>query len=249
VSLLPRARDDKVGGGHRDTRPWPSLYEYCRCHAGRRRQRTHFLAPASCLDLDRCLDHGLWWMLVIERPQFPFRHRPARTETARGPPAAGGMILMKTLLAAILTCLLTFASLPAGAVEPDEIMADQKLEARARALSAQLRCMVCQNESIDESGADLARDLRLLVRERLKAGDTDEQIRSFLVQRYGDFILLKPPVKPETWLLWSAPFLILLMGGVFIAIAGRRLSGQGAADCLTGTEQARLNAILEEDRE
>jgi cytochrome c-type biogenesis protein CcmH len=156
---------------------------------------------------------------------------------------------MKTLLAAILTCLLTFASLPAGAVQPDEIMADQKLEARARALSAQLRCMVCQNESIDESGADLARDLRLLLRERLKAGDTDEQIRSFLVQRYGDFILLKPPVKPGTWLLWSAPFLILLMGGVFIAIAGRRLSGQGAADCLTGTEQARLNAMLEEDRE
>jgi cytochrome c-type biogenesis protein CcmH len=109
--------------------------------------------------------------------------------------------------------------------------------------------MVCQNESIDESGADLARDLRLLVRERLKAGDTDEQIRLFLVQRYGDFILLKPPVKPETWLLWSTPFLILLMGGVFIAIAGRRLSGQDAADCLTGAEQARLNAMLEEDKE
>jgi cytochrome c-type biogenesis protein CcmH len=159
------------------------------------------------------------------------------------------MILMKTVLAAILTCLLTFAFLPAGAVQPDEIMADQKLEARARALSAQLRCMVCQNESIDESGADLARDLRLLVRERLKAGDTDEQIRLFLVQRYGDFILLKPPVKPETWLLWSTPFLILLMGGVFIAIAGRRLSGQDAADCLTGAEQARLNAMLEEDKE
>jgi cytochrome c-type biogenesis protein CcmH len=156
---------------------------------------------------------------------------------------------MKTLLAAILTCLLTFAFLPAGAVEPDEIVADQKLEARARALSAQLRCMVCQNESIDESGADLARDLRLLVRERLKAGDTDEQIRLFLVQRYGDFILLKPPVKPETWLLWSTPFLILLMGGVFIAIAGRRRSRQDAADCLTGAEQARLNAMLEEDRE
>jgi cytochrome c-type biogenesis protein CcmH len=159
------------------------------------------------------------------------------------------MILMKTVLAAILTCLLTFTFLPAGAVQPDEIMADQKLEARARALSAQLRCMVCQNESIDESGADLARDLRLLVRERLKAGDTDEQIRLFLVQRYGDFILLKPPVKPETWLLWSTPFLILLMGGVFIAIAGRRLSGQDAADCLTGAEQARLNAMLEEDKE
>lgn len=159
------------------------------------------------------------------------------------------MILMKTLLAAILTCLLAFALLPAGAVQPDEIMADQKLEARARALSAQLRCMVCQNESIDESGADLARDLRLLVRERLKAGDTDEQIRSFLVQRYGDFILLKPPVKPETWLLWSTPFLILLIGGIFILVARRQHPGQDAADCLTGAEQARLNAMLDEDRE
>jgi cytochrome c-type biogenesis protein CcmH len=157
------------------------------------------------------------------------------------------MILMKTVLAAILTCLLTFAFLPAGAVQPDEIMADQKLEARARALSAQLRCMVCQNESVDESGADLARDLRLLVRERLKAGDTDEQIRLFLVQRYGDFILLKPPVKPETWLLWSAPFLILLMGGIFILVARRRLSGQESPSCLTTAEQEKLNAMLGED--
>jgi cytochrome c-type biogenesis protein CcmH len=157
------------------------------------------------------------------------------------------MIRMKTLLAAILTCLLTFAFLPAGAVEPDEIMADQKLEARARALSAQLRCMVCQNESIDESGADLARDLRLLVRERLKAGDTDEQIRLFLVQRYSDFILLKPPVKPETWLLWSAPFLILLMGGIFILVARRQHPGQATPDSLTAAEEEKLDAMLGED--
>jgi len=121
----------------------------------------------------------------------------------------------------ILTCLLFLVPLMAKAVEPDEIMPDPKLEARARALSAELRCMVCQNESIDESHADLARDLRLLVRERLQAGDSDDQIRAFLVRRYGDFILLKPPFKLETWLLWGprsscflrAPALSLLPGG------------------------------------
>jgi cytochrome c-type biogenesis protein CcmH/NrfF len=96
-----------------------------------------------------------------------------------------------------LTCLLSLAPLAARAVQPDEIMTDPRLEARARALSAQLRCMVCQNESIDESNADLARDLRVLVRERLQAGDSDDQIRAFLVRRYGDFILLKPPFKVE----------------------------------------------------
>ena len=154
---------------------------------------------------------------------------------------------MRTLLGFLVGSMLVFAPLAARAVEPDEILANQKLEARARAISAQLRCMVCQNESIDESGADLARDLRLLVRERLKAGDTDEQIRLFLVQRYGDFILLSPPFKPETWLLWSTPFLILLVGGVFIAIARRRLSSQDTAACLTAVEQAKLNAMLEED--
>jgi cytochrome c-type biogenesis protein CcmH len=107
--------------------------------------------------------------------------------------------------------------------------------------------MVCQNESIDESSADLARDLRILVRERLKAGDTDEQIRSFLVQRYGDFILLKPPIKPETWLLWSAPFLILLMGGIFILLARQRRSGQETPSCLTAAEREKLDAMLGED--
>lgn len=157
------------------------------------------------------------------------------------------MTRMRILLGALVASALIFAPLAARGVEPDEILANQKLEARARALSAQLRCMVCQNESIDDSGADLARDLRLLVRERLKAGDTDEQIRSFLVQRYGDFILLKPPFKPETWLLWSTPFLILLLGGVFLVIARRRLPGQDNPDCLTSAEQAKLSAMLEED--
>jgi cytochrome c-type biogenesis protein CcmH len=150
---------------------------------------------------------------------------------------------------AVLTCLLSLAPLAATAVQPDEIMPDPRLEARARALSAQLRCMVCQNESIDESHADLARDLRVLVRERLQAGDSDDQIRAFLVRRYGDFILLKPPFKLETWLLWGAPFLILLTGGGIIFVARRRQRSLAPTDSLSlsEAERARLEAMLGED--
>jgi cytochrome c-type biogenesis protein CcmH len=148
----------------------------------------------------------------------------------------------------VLTCLLLLAPLAARAVQPDEIMPDPRLEARARALSAQLRCMVCQNESIDESNADLARDLRVLVRERVQAGDSDDQIRAFLVRRYGDFILLKPPFKPETWLLWGAPFLILLTGGCIILVARRRQNSLLSANNLSEAERAKLEAMLGEDR-
>lgn len=148
--------------------------------------------------------------------------------------------------AAALTCLLLLAPLAARAVQPDEIMTDPRLEARARAISAQLRCLVCQNESIDESHADLARDLRLLVRERLQAGDSDDQIRAFLVGRYGDFILLKPPFKLETWLLWGAPFLILLTGGCIILVARRRHKSLAPADSLSDAERAKLEAMLGE---
>jgi cytochrome c-type biogenesis protein CcmH len=150
---------------------------------------------------------------------------------------------------AVLTFLLLLAPLAARAVQPDEIMTDPSLEARARALSAQLRCMVCQNESIDESHADLAHDLRVLVRERLRAGDSDDQIRAFLVRRYGDFILLKPPFKLETWLLWGAPFLILLTGGGIILVARRRQKSLAPANSLslTEAERAKLEAMLGED--
>jgi cytochrome c-type biogenesis protein CcmH len=147
----------------------------------------------------------------------------------------------------VLTCLLLLAPLAARAVQPDEIMPDPRLEARARALSAQLRCMVCQNESIDESHADLARDLRVLVRERLQAGDSDDQIRAFLVRRYGDFILLKPPFNLETWLLWGAPFLILLTGGGIILVARRRQNSLLTANNLSEAERAKLEAMLGED--
>ncbi|MEJ0094771.1 MAG: cytochrome c-type biogenesis protein [Methylocella sp.] len=136
----------------------------------------------------------------------------------------------------------------ARAVQPDEILPDAKLEARARALSAQLRCMVCQNESIDDSNADLARDLRILVRERLQAGDSDDQIRAFLVQRYGDFVLLKPPFKTETLLLWGAPLLVLLLGaGVIVVVSLRRRTSPAAPQALSETEAAQLKTFLGRD--
>jgi cytochrome c-type biogenesis protein CcmH len=157
------------------------------------------------------------------------------------------MNLMSSAHGVVLTCLLLLAPLAASAVQPDEIMPDPRLEARARGLSAQLRCMVCQNESIDASGAGLARDLRLLVRERLQAGDSDDQIRAFLVLRYGDFILLKPPFKLETWLLWGAPFLILLTGGCIILVARRRQNSLAPANSLSEAERATLEATLGEE--
>lgn len=117
---------------------------------------------------------------------------------------------------ALVFATLAALSLPVLAVQPDEILSDPALETRARALSAKLRCMVCQNQSIDDSDAPLARDLRILVRERLKAGDTDSQIREFLVARYGQFVLLEPEKSPRNALLWLAPFLVLLAGSLVL---------------------------------
>ena len=153
---------------------------------------------------------------------------------------------MKTLRA-LLAAAFVLAAAAAGAVQPDEVMKDPALEARARALSAELRCMVCQNQSIDDSNAELARDLRLLVRERLKAGDSDDAIRTYLVQRYGDFILLKPPFKLETWLLWGAPFLVLLTGAGIILVARRRQPRFAPANPLSEAERANLDAMLGDD--
>ncbi|WP_425284363.1 cytochrome c-type biogenesis protein [Methylocapsa palsarum] len=154
---------------------------------------------------------------------------------------------MMTIFRALALAGLVLLSWPAMAVQPDEILPDARLEARARALSAQLRCMVCQNESIDDSEASLAKDLRILVRERLQAGDSDEQVRSYLVQRYGDFILLKPPFKLETLALWGAPFLVLLCGGIAIVFASRRRI-RDAAPRLSESERARLEALLGADK-
>lgn len=134
----------------------------------------------------------------------------------------------------------------ARAVQPDEILPDPKLEARARAISAGLRCLVCQNESIDDSKAELARDLRLLVRERLKLGESDEQVRAFLVKRYGNFILLKPPLDLETAFLWGMPVLVLAAGGFALLFGLRRLQSTPAAP-LSQAERDRLAAVLDAD--
>lgn len=134
----------------------------------------------------------------------------------------------------------------ARAVQPDEILPDVKLEARARAISAGLRCLVCQNKSIDNSKAELARDLRLLVRERLKLGDSDEQVRAFLVKRYGNFILLKPPLDLETAFLWGMPALVLAAGGIALLFGFSRLQSTPEAP-LSEAERDRLAAVLDAD--
>lgn len=133
---------------------------------------------------------------------------------------------------------------PAFAVNPDEVLADPALEARARALSAQLRCMVCQNQSIDDSNAELAKDLRLLVRERLENGDSDEAVIDYVVSRYGEFVLLNPRFETKTLILWGAPLLLFLAGASVMLISARRRTGKEVGSALTPQEQARLDAVL-----
>lgn len=137
---------------------------------------------------------------------------------------------------------------PAVAVQPDEVLEDPQLEERARELSKRLRCLVCQNQSIDDSDAELARDLRILVRERLKAGDSDEEVLRFLVARYGDFVLLKPPIKPTTWILWFGPLAVFAAGGLAIwAVARRRTAPVDAPRPLSDAERERLKHLIDED--
>ncbi|MCD2181012.1 cytochrome c-type biogenesis protein [Rhizobium sp. GN54] len=145
-------------------------------------------------------------------------------------------------LALILFLLLS--PLPAFAVNPDEVLADPALEARARALSAQLRCMVCQNQSIDDSNAELARDLRVLVRERIVSGDSDEAVIDYVVSRYGEFVLLKPRLRGETLLLWGAPIVLFLGGAIAMMLFVRRRAGKAVGEPLTAEEKAALEKIV-----
>jgi cytochrome c-type biogenesis protein CcmH len=150
-------------------------------------------------------------------------------------------------LALILALLASFAA-PALAIGPDEMLADPALEARARTIGQSLRCLVCQNQSIDDSEASLARDLRILVRERLQAGDSDSQVVDYIVARYGDFVLLRPPVKRETWILWFGPALLVIAAGTAILVRARRKRAQGkvGADApLSAEEEAELKRLLE----
>ena len=149
----------------------------------------------------------------------------------------------------VIVAVALVASPSAHAVQPDEILANSALEARARTLSKELRCMVCQNQSIDDSDAPLARDLRVLVRERLQAGDNDRQVIDYLVARYGEFVLLKPRFSWHTALLWLGPAAILLVGALGLFAAARRYRhahGAVGADgsTLTPAEEARLSEIL-----
>jgi cytochrome c-type biogenesis protein CcmH len=154
-----------------------------------------------------------------------------------------------TRLLGLVWLLVCLAGAGAGvslqaATSPDEILADPVLEQRARALGKELRCLVCQNQSIDDSDAELARDLRRIVRERLVAGDSDAEIIGFLTARYGDFVLLKPPVKPATWGLWFGPALVLLGAGAGIVLYLRRRRSSSAPPPLSAEERARLDALL-----
>lgn len=156
----------------------------------------------------------------------------------------------KALRAGVAALMLAVAAqgAPTWAVEPDEVMADPALEARARIISKELRCLVCQNQSIDDSDAGLARDLRILLRQRLAAGDTDQQAKGYLVARYGDFVLLKPPMKPSTYALWFGPLVIFIIGALGVVVyLRRRRPGRGAVTALTATERKRLDEILGRD--
>jgi cytochrome c-type biogenesis protein CcmH len=151
------------------------------------------------------------------------------------------MSAMGTLRAAAFAAA-TLAAGAAMAVQPDEVLQDPKLETRARALSSELRCLVCQNQSIDDSDAPLARDLRVIVREKIQAGASDGEIRSYLVDRYGAFVLLRPPFAWNTLLLWSAPFL-LLAGGAAVVWSNARRRREAGAPALSAQEKAALDKI------
>jgi len=164
---------------------------------------------------------------------------------------------MSAFRAALLALALALAAglPPAGparsALDPREMLADPALEARARAIGRELRCLVCQNQSIDDSNADLARDLRVLVRERIQAGDSDEAVKQYVVARYGDFVLLSPPLKPVTYLLWASPALVLALGLMGVALYYRRRRADriaaGAGPGLGGAEPAAAPLSPEEE--
>jgi cytochrome c-type biogenesis protein CcmH len=151
------------------------------------------------------------------------------------------------LLAALL--LLATLAPPAHAVRPDEVLPDPALEARARDIGKELRCLVCRNQSVDDSDADLAHDIRVLMRQRLAAGDSNAQVIAYIRSRYGDYVLLKPPFQLDTWLLWGGPALILLLGMAGIGRYLRRQARKAAAPPLSAEEERRLAQMLDDRAE
>jgi cytochrome c-type biogenesis protein CcmH len=156
---------------------------------------------------------------------------------------------LRALFVSLCLCGSILVSIGAYAVTPNERLADPALEERARAISLELRCLVCQNQSIDDSNADLAHDLRVLVRERLVNGDSDGQVIDYVAARYGDYVLLRPPVKPATWPLWFGPLAVVLAGALGILLYFRRRAAQPAAPPpLTQEERRRLDLLLDEGK-
>jgi cytochrome c-type biogenesis protein CcmH len=155
---------------------------------------------------------------------------------------------MKAILVALV---LGMAATAAGAVEPDEVLKDPVLESRAREIGKELRCLVCQNQSIDDSDAELARDLRVLVRERLTNGDSNQQVVDYVVSRYGDFVLLNPPFKAATYALWLGPAVLVIAGVIAVVVFYRRRAAAagaaGAPPPLSEAEKSRLAGLLEDD--
>lgn len=152
------------------------------------------------------------------------------------------------MIRAVIVAALLLGLMPAAlAVEPSEMLSNPKLEARAETIGRQLRCLVCQNESIEDSSADLAHDLRVIIRNRLKAGDTDAQVIKYLTDRYGDFVLLKPPVEPATYVLWFSPFAILAIGAVGAWIYIRRRPAP-PDEPLDPNQRRKLERLLLEDQ-
>jgi len=154
----------------------------------------------------------------------------------------------KFLFAFAMLIAAGWPSLPALALRPDEILANPVLEARARTIGRELRCLVCQNESIDDSDADLAHDLRLLVRQRLVAGDSDEQVKQYLVARYGTYVLLKPPFNPETAMLWLGPLALLGAAGTTAVVFYRRYIAPAGNESLSAEEHRRVAALMGDGR-
>ncbi|WP_162651801.1 cytochrome c-type biogenesis protein [Lentilitoribacter sp. Alg239-R112] len=154
--------------------------------------------------------------------------------------------IKKHLLQLLIPVLMALMVLPANAVQPDEVLSDPALEARARALSVNLRCLVCQNQSIDGSNAELAKDLRVLVRARLTAGDTDKEVMDYIVSRYGDFVLLKPSFSAKNLFLWLTPILVLLLGGIFAFRKMNMKPQESASMDLSIDEKNKLKQILDE---
>lgn len=151
---------------------------------------------------------------------------------------------LKQALLAVL--MLLSLAVPSFAVNPNEVLADPALESRARAISAELRCLVCQNQSIDNSDADLAKDLRLLVREHLKAGESDTQIYDFLVARYGEFVLLKPRFQERTFILWLTPAFLLIAGALLLFFQNKKINISNVLPELSDSEKERLVKLVSE---